>query len=59
MTKTLKPAAAEDRAPQPSGIAGDPRRILSWKERNPLPLHLRRAAEEIDADIKAARDAAD
>ena len=49
----LVPVRQADRA----GRAGDPRRILAWKEKNPLPSHLRRSAEEIDADIETERNA--
>lgn len=49
----LVPAARGARAES----VGDPQRILAWKARNPLPEHLRRPAEEIDADIHAERDA--
>jgi prevent-host-death family protein len=40
-------------------LAGSPHRILAWKEKNPLPSHLRRSAEEIDAEIAAERNAWD
>jgi prevent-host-death family protein len=40
-----------------SGLAGDPQRILAWKEKNPVPRHLRRSPEEIDAEIEAERGA--
>jgi prevent-host-death family protein len=40
-----------------SKLSGTAQRILAWKERNPLPPHLRRSAEEIDADVVAERDA--
>jgi prevent-host-death family protein len=40
-----------------TGLASDPQRILAWKERNPLPPHLRRSAEEIDSDVEAERNA--
>ncbi len=36
---------------------GSSERILKWLEDNPLPEHMRRTAEEIDADIQAERDA--
>lgn len=39
------------------GSAGSPKCILAWKERNPLPPHLRRSAKEIDAEIAAERNA--
>ena len=39
--------------------AGDPERILAWKKNNALPSHLRRAAEEIDGEIRAERNAWD
>jgi prevent-host-death family protein len=35
---------------------GHPKRILKWFEENPLPRHLRRSKEEIDADIEAERN---
>jgi prevent-host-death family protein len=35
--------------------AGNPRVILDWLERNPLPAYARRTAEEIDADIRLER----
>jgi prevent-host-death family protein len=38
-------------------LSGNVRRILAWKENNPLPAHLRRSAEEIDSEIEAERDA--
>jgi prevent-host-death family protein len=38
---------------------GHPKRILRWLEENPLPEHLRRSAEEIDAGIEAERNAWD
>ncbi|HEX4078058.1 MAG TPA: hypothetical protein VHX61_04170 [Rhizomicrobium sp.] len=37
--------------------AGRPARILAWKQRTPLPPHLRRSAEKIDAEIEAERNA--
>jgi prevent-host-death family protein len=40
-----------------TGPAGNPQRILAWKERNQLPAHLRRSAEEIDAEVEAERKA--
>ena len=43
--------------PERIGVAGDPRRILAWKEKNPLPPHLRRSGDEIDAEIEAERSA--
>ena len=40
-------------------LAGTPQRILAWKERNPLPMRLRRSAKDIDAEIEAERNAWD
>lgn len=49
----LVPASSADRR----ALAGSPQRILAWKEKNSLPSHLRRSAEEIDAGIEAERNA--
>ena len=49
----LVPAAPGRKA----GLVGSPAGILAWKQRNPLPSHLRRSAEEIDAEIEAERNA--
>ena len=38
---------------------GHPMRILKWLQDNPLPAHLRRSAEEIDAGIEEERNAWD
>lgn len=38
---------------------GHPKRILEWKEKNPLPAHMRRSAAEIDADIEEMRNSWD
>jgi prevent-host-death family protein len=51
----LVPISKNDRA----GPRGSAARILDWKKRNPLPPGSRRSAKEIDAGIKAERDAWD
>jgi prevent-host-death family protein len=51
----LVPISKEDSA----GPIGSPARILAWLRQNPLPESSRRSAVEIDADIKAERDAWD
>jgi prevent-host-death family protein len=38
---------------------GHPKRILQWLEQNPLPESSRRTHEEIEAGIRAERDAWD
>lgn len=38
---------------------GKAKDILQWLKDNPLPKHLRRSIEEIDADIAAERDSWD
>jgi prevent-host-death family protein len=38
---------------------GHPKRVLAWLEKNRLPEHLRRSAEEIDADIQEMRNSWD
>lgn len=43
-------------SPAPVGSA---KRILDWLAKHPTPPHLRRSAEEIDADIAAERAAWD
>jgi prevent-host-death family protein len=35
---------------------GSPERLRRWFEANPLPKHLQRSAEEIDADIEVERN---
>ena len=44
-------------SPETARMTGNAQRILAWKENNPLPAHLRRSAEEIDAEIEAERNA--
>jgi prevent-host-death family protein len=40
-------------------ILGNARAILDWLKGHPLPAYARRSAEEIDADIRAERNAWD
>lgn len=47
----LVPAAEEDAA----AATGDPRVILDWLARHPLPAHARRPSDEIDAAIRDER----
>lgn len=46
----VKPSASKD-------TIGSGPAIVAWMKAHPLPVHARRSAEEIDADIQAERDA--
>lgn len=46
-------------AVEPGAVAGSPRNFLDWLERNPLPAYAQRSHEEIEAAIRAEREAWD
>jgi prevent-host-death family protein len=46
-------------APQAKVNAGNARAILEWLKNHPLPSYAQRSAEEIDAEIRAERNAWD
>ena len=52
----LMPVQTEDEL---TSEPGNPARILDWLDRHPLPDHAQRSADEIEADIRAEREAWD
>jgi prevent-host-death family protein len=52
----LVPVSPSESRPAPAPAASA-RSLLAWLDAQPLPAHLQRSAEDIDADLQRERDA--
>lgn len=57
VARLVAATTAESRPPPAPAPTASARSLLAWLEAHPLPAHLQRSADDIDADLQRERDA--